>query len=436
MAGNGPGDTLSQELLFAEAQAFGHGSADGIRGDFAAAVNAPQPAPLKGALVVEHTAGARLAGLDAAWQDLCARAETGNIFMNPVLARFAGDAYPERPCLALLAWQDEGLAPRRLMGVWTFAIGRAPHSPIPSPMLCAPCMPNGYLSTPVIDRHSLDAVLGAMIEYVAAHKDLPKIVALDAMGTDSATMQALVRVLQARGTAPFVFNRSLRPHLASRLDGKSYLEQAFSSSSRKKLRQHRRRLAEKGELKSVILSEPATVRRGFEDFLNLEAAGWKGREDTALLSNPADAGCARAMIGSLADNGDAAIHMLTLDARPVSMQVVLRAGSTAFTWKTAYDETLHDVSPGTLLLEDYTAALLADRTVTDVDSCAFDDGGYMAAWTERAEISNLWFDARRGGTPAFFILSYARSVYLAARIRAKTVYHEFWRLKSKPKKTN
>ena len=52
------------------------------------------------------------------------------------------------------------------------------------------------------------------------------------------------------------------------------------------------------------------------------------------------------------------------------MQIVLRAGPTAFTWKTAYDEALRDFSPGMLLLEDYTAAFLADPSIATVDSCS------------------------------------------------------------------
>jgi CelD/BcsL family acetyltransferase involved in cellulose biosynthesis len=219
-----------------------------------------------------------------------------------------------------------------------------------------------------------------------------------------------------------VFSRSLRPKLASNLDGKAYLEKALSSSSRKKLRQHRRRLAEKGALQSSILTDVEAVQRAFENSLALEAAGWKGRQRTALLSHEADAHFARAMIAALAAQGEAAIHMLTLDARPVSMQIVLRAGPAAFTWKTAYDEALHDVSPGMLLLEDYTAALLADAGVAYVDSCAFDDSGYMAAWTERAAIAQVWFDARRGGSPAFTVLTRLQMGYLALRRRAKALY--------------
>ena len=107
-------------------------------------------------------------------------------------------------------------------------------------------------------------------------------------------------------------------------------------------------------------TESPAVRRTLEQFLAMEAAGWKGRQGTALLCDPCEAAFMRDAVGALADQGRASIHALALDQRPVSMQIVAHAGRAAFTWKTAYDERFQDFSPGMLLLEDYTAALLAD----------------------------------------------------------------------------
>lgn len=373
-------------------------------------------------ITIETATPARLDALHEDWESLTTRADAANIFMHPSLLRLAGDFYTARRGLTLLAWQNAGVAPPRLVGIWGFAIGRAPQSILPVAVLTAPPMPNAYLSTPVVDRDCLDAVLEAMLTHIAADRSLPQIIALDAMGTGTATMQALSRVIAARGCAPCLFGQCQRPMLASKLDGKSYLEKALSSSSRKKLRQHRRRLAEKDALQSIVVTETEAVQRAFEDFLTLEAAGWKGRQGTALLSDSAAVQFVRAMIATLAARGEVSIHTLTVDGRPASMQIVLRAGAAAFTWKTAYDEALHDFSPGMLLLEDYTATLLADAGLDCVDSCAFDDSGYMAAWTERASIAQIWLDARRGGSPAFTIVSRLQLAYLALRTRAKTIY--------------
>ena len=236
-------------------------------------------------------------------------------------------------------------------------------------------------------------------------------------------MQALDRVLASRNSAPCVLRRTSRPMLASKLDGKQYMEKALSGSSRKKLRQHRRRLADKGALESKIISEPETVTAALEDFLSLEVAGWKGRKGTALLCNPADATFAREMVAALGSQGDAWIHALYLDGRPASMQIVLRAGTTAFTWKTAYAEALQDFSPGMLLLEDYTGALLADPRIACVDSCSYDDSSFMSAWGERQAMAELWFDARRGGSVAFAHISRLQDAYLRLRAQVKAAYH-------------
>jgi hypothetical protein len=109
------------------------------------------------------------------------------------------------------------------------------------------------------------------------------------------------------------------------------------------------------------------------------------------------------------------------------MQIVLRAGATAFTWKTAYDEALRHFSPGMLLLEDYTAAFLADPNIECVDSCVYDESSFMAVWNEREAMAELWIDARRGGSAAFVHLSRVQKTYLWLRTKAKAARDRLWR---------
>jgi CelD/BcsL family acetyltransferase involved in cellulose biosynthesis len=384
------------------------------------------------AITVEVASAARLTNIRAEWDDLLRRAESPNVFMHPDLVRLAGEAYPNRIIRALLAWHEEDL---RLVGVWAFAV-RRPQGAFVS-VLAAPAMEHAYLATPVIDRERIEETLDALLDHIAEDASLPKIIALDPVGAD-ATMDALTRVLAARGSPSRIMAQAMRPRLVSELDGKLYLANALSSGSRKKLRQHRRRLAERGHLEFKIVTEPAALREAFEAFLHLEASGWKGRQGTALLGNAADAAFARSVIAALASEGDAAVHALTIDGRPVSMQIVLRAGAGAFTWKTAYDEAFQESSPGMLLLEDYTAAFLADAGIAFVDSCSYDDSGFMAAWSERQQIVNFWFDARRGRSVAFAIASRLHYGALALRAAVKALYLSYkskWRRRKQPVQT-
>jgi hypothetical protein len=160
-----------------------------------------------------------------------------------------------------------------------------------------------------------------------------------------------------------------------------------------------------------------------EQFLALEAAGWKGRQGTALVCNERDATFFRKAIIALAGQDCASIHALYLDDHPVSMQIVVRSGGGAFTWKTAYDENFHDFSPGMLLLQDYTAALLADPRIKFVDSCAHDDSGFMSVWAERRTVSDVWIDVRPGGSLSFRFWSIAQALYRKLRAAAKNAYY-------------
>ncbi len=369
-------------------------------------------------VTVEVAGTARLAEIQLAWRDLIARADVPNVFMHPALVALSA-FYPNTNCRTLLAWQDLG-GHKRLVGLWAFAVGRPPRSIIPLSVLKAPTFVHAFLASPVIDRDALDTTLTAMLDHIAADRSLPKIIALDAMREDGATTQALNRVLTARESTPCILRRAVRPMLAAHLDAKQCVE--LSGSSRKKLRQHRRRLGEKGALESQIITAPEAVSRALEDFLRVEAAGWKGRKGSALLCNPLDATFAREMMATLAPQGDAWIQALTLDGRPVSLQIVLRAGTTAFTWKTTYDETLHEFSPGVLLFEDYTAAFLAEPDILRVDSCCYDDASFMAAWSERQALAEMWIDVRHGGSAAFAHLSRLQDIYLRLRAQAKAAY--------------
>jgi CelD/BcsL family acetyltransferase involved in cellulose biosynthesis len=343
--------------------------------DRSSELSATQAAPSGSRRVsVEIADAARLAGIHTQWTDLLSRAATPNVFMDPALVGVAAGIEPDARHRALLAWKTVD-GREMLVGVWSFAVGRPRRSILLAQMLIVPAYVHGYLSTPVIDRDRLDETLDAMLDGIASERGLPKIIALDMMDTGDTTYQALLRVLASRGSAPCLFDQARRPKLASELDGTAYLEKALSSSTRKKLRQHRRKLSEQGTLVSTVVTAPEAVRQAVEEFLAMEMSGWKGGNGTALACNEGEAAFMRGAMAKLAKQDNAAVHSIHLDGNPVSMQLVARAGGAAFTWKTAYDEAFQDYSPGMLLIEDYTAAFLADRSIGFVDSSSYDDTG-------------------------------------------------------------
>jgi hypothetical protein len=158
--------------------------------------------------------------------------------------------------------------------------------------------------------------------------------------------------------------------LESLLDGQSYLQHAISPEHFRELRRQWRRLDQLGALSYNVARQPADIRLRMEEFLLLEAAGWKGRGRTAMINDRYRAAFAREAISNLAETDGVRIHTLDLDGRAIASMVVFLTGGEAYTWKTAYDEEFAKYSPGKLLVAELTEWHLDDANIARSDSCA------------------------------------------------------------------
>ena len=94
---------------------------------------------------------------------------------------------------------------------------------------------------------------------------------------------------------------------------------------------------------------PVEIPRATEDFLALEASGWKAQRG-ALLGHPSLATFVRSATRLLAREGKCQIHSLELDGKPIAMGVVIESGGRAYFWKIAYDEAWRAQAPGVQLV--------------------------------------------------------------------------------------
>ena len=139
-----------------------------------------------------------------------------------------------------------------------------------------------------------------------------------------------------------------------------------------------RRLAERGTPTYEVSRSVDDIRRRFEEFLTLEAAGWKGRRGTAMAVDRYQAAFAREAVNSLAERDLVRIHTLDLDGRAIAVLVVFIESGEAWTWKTAFDESLKEFSPGTLLAIELLKNHLDDPNIVRTDSCAVPDHPVMS----------------------------------------------------------
>lgn len=320
---------------------------------------------------------------------LCARTVEPNVFFNP---RFLAPAMPrlEDREVRLAVIRDGDEYRNRLRLLVPFSVEKQ-VMPMGVSIMRTWSNPFGPIGTPLLDR---DDPVGVIEDFFAMlgrpHLKLPKVLALPDMRLDGPTASLLRTAVEARGLHLVTTGEAQRPVLQSTLDGEEYLKNSLRPHHYREFRRLKRRLGETGDLQHIVARGPEPIRHAIETFLTLEAAGWKGRERTAMAVDRYRAAFAREAVHRLAEQDLCRIHSLTLDGRTVASLIVFIEQGFAYTWKTAYDESLSAYSPGTLLMIEVTKQHLDDPNIMMTDSCAVPDHPVMSRlWSERRPIGTF-----------------------------------------------
>lgn len=320
---------------------------------------------------------------------LCARTIEPNVFFNP---RFLAPAMPRledrEVRLAVIRDGDEERSRLRLLV--PFSVEKPPV-PFGINVMRTWSSPFGPLGTPLVDRDDPAGVIEDLFVMLARpHLKLPKVFVLPEMRLDGPVASLIGAIAESRGLTLVTTNQAERPFLESDLDGETYMKQSLKAHHLREFRRLKRRLGEKGKVEHHVARADDEIRLGVESFLTLEASGWKGRERTAMAIDRFRAAFAREALHRLAEQDLCRVHSLTLDGRPIACLIVLIEAGVAYTWKTAYDESYAQFSPGTLLMIDVTEQHLDDPNIMMTDSCAVPDHPVMSRlWSERKPIGTI-----------------------------------------------
>lgn len=316
----------------------------------------------------------------AAWRDLAESAVEPNPFFHPdfalpvaerlgatgieVLTFREGDEW--RACLPVERRRGWRRIPLRGLVAWNH-------------LYC-------FLCTPLVRPEGLESAISGLLDEGARQSG--GFLGLDLLATDGPVNHALERSAAELGLRPIELDRFERATLTRRQDG-DYL--ALSAKHRRNFERLRRHLEKDlgGEL-SLRDRTPETEAR--EEFLRLEASGWKGEAGTGTAFAPIGHGelflriCER-----LARRGMLQLVSAEIDGTSVAMLCSFVSGDTVFTFKIGADAELAKYSPGiqlSILYLDHFHALPALRRA---DSCA-EPGNEM--------INRLWPDRRELGIRA------------------------------------
>jgi len=133
---------------------------------------------------------------------------------------------------------------------------------------------------------------------------------------------------------------------------------------RRNLARQERHLLDDGDLTFSVISavDAYDITVHIEEFLQLEAAGWKGESGTAINHDPELRGFYKSMQTLATDDLQLEVHKLTHKGACIASQMAVRCGNVRYLLKIAYDESYASRSPGALLLWHTLKHCAADDT--------------------------------------------------------------------------
>jgi hypothetical protein len=151
---------------------------------------------------------------------------------------------------------------------------------------------------------------------------------------------------------------------------------------RANLRRRRNKLKEKGTVELELFTAGPDLDRKLRAGLDIEGGGWKGKQGTAILTDPAARRFYFALASEASRRGYLALYFLKVGGRPVAFHFGLRYNGAYLFLKPGYDESLKEYSPGHLLVEEVLKDCVA-AGLREFDFLA-EDMPWKQEWTRQA----------------------------------------------------
>ena len=357
--------------------------------------------------IVERNAAATLT---PDWRKLAGLAVADNPFFDPDFALPAIAAIGGAVRIAI--WREAGGDVAALAPFTRSRLGRI------APAIRVWSHPYGPLGVPLVlageVARSVEGIVSGLLDRGVS-------LVIPEMAMDGPVAAAIVDFAARSGRPLAVVNRYQRALLELPVSGALDCRAGLSTRRRREYSRQMRRLHEQGLVKIEITGEVEEVGRQFEEFLALEASGWKGSQGTSLATNPEIAAMARRIVANQSAKGCVRINSIRLDGRPIAMLVSFLMGESAYSWKIAYDETYAGFSPGAQLMLEAGPMLLSIPGIRQIDSCATANHPMVdPLWPGRRKIGTLVVGPVGGG-----LLFQVGLAAMKGEIRGRSLVRQF-----------
>ena len=189
-----------------------------------------------------------------------------------------------------------------------------------------------YLCTPLIREGYGQEVIAAFFDWLDAGSHDCSLMEFRFIAGDGQFNGLLTDYFERHAKLHYISMYFLRAMFRPTIDADNYLCAALSAKHRKMIRRQERQLSEIGRLEYDALTPDDDVAVWIEEFLRLEASGWKGRENTAISSDESDRSYFRSIAKEAFQRGRLSMLALRLDGRPIAFKCDFPAGRGLFTF--------------------------------------------------------------------------------------------------------
>ncbi|MEA3195193.1 MAG: hypothetical protein QOD26_3526 [Betaproteobacteria bacterium] len=330
------------------------------------------------------------------WEALAAEAAEPNPFYEHWMLLPALEAYGAGGDFrCILVWENGTLA-----GLFPMQLERRFHG-LPVRVLRSWRHRNMLLCcTPLIRARSAAKCIEALLQ-----SPLAQAIELEWLPADGPVYAALAESALAGGMPWLVTDAYARALLQRDRDPR----ERFNSNMKNNLRRWQARLSSHGEVSPVRLAPDGDLARWTDEFLRLEASGWKAKEGSALACREDDRRFVAEVFPEAFRRGRLLITGLDLAGKPLARHCMIAGGEGAFTFKIAYDETYASCSPGILAEVDNVRQFLETPGPRWVDSnTSRENTSYGRVWKDRRTFQRVAVGLRGAGRIAVAALPFLR----------------------------
>jgi hypothetical protein len=309
------------------------------------------------------------------WEALSASAIEPNVFYEPWMLLSAIESLSKdkklRFVLVFVRPRDTKLAPL-LSGFFPLE-SRGRYRGLPIPVSSMWRHIHCFLCTPLVRRGYARETLRAFFDWSQSAPGASAVLEFPWIPRGGPLASVLQEVMNERGVRSLVVEEFSRGFVNASGRFDLYLDGAMSGKGRRALKRRERLLDGLGLLEYRRLERPEELVTWIDDFLALEASGWKGRERTAIACDQSERAFFVRALDQAFRKDRLLMISLSLAGSAIAMQCGFLSADGCFAFKTAYDEQYSHYSPGVLLQIETIRQIHDSTSISWMDSCAAPD---------------------------------------------------------------